>query len=317
MLVDVRSSVCRDEMPAWKALDARVREARRPIRWPSRERLISPEGTLPGNRPFDSASRFGARSTSWRRTAPRALARGVSAGAGPRRDDQRHRNAPSKPWALFDADGSARIGFLRSPARRWRDVYLHRESVPVLGRAAAARLPAADDFWAAPPAAVDLHPRLGRPGFPIDHAPWRRDPILSSTRQGDQEAGILGHNRRQVFKCAQRLSPRVQLVQHRHRRDKAIAAIKRVLLVDTRSKTSVIDLYVSSTTSMSHTREDPRCLTERIIGCAIEVHRALGPGLLESVYRECLALEPNDRHLLRDRTTSLGDIQGAVGSSPS
>lgn len=32
-------------------------------------------------------------------------------------------------------------------------------------------------------------------------------------------------------------------------------------------------------------------LTEKIIGCAIEVHKTLGPGLLESVYRECLTLE--------------------------
>ena len=30
-------------------------------------------------------------------------------------------------------------------------------------------------------------------------------------------------------------------------------------------------------------------LTGRIIGLAIEVHRAVGPGLLESVYGECLA----------------------------
>ena len=29
-------------------------------------------------------------------------------------------------------------------------------------------------------------------------------------------------------------------------------------------------------------------LTRTIIGCAIEVHRQLGPGLLESVYRKCL-----------------------------
>ena len=32
-------------------------------------------------------------------------------------------------------------------------------------------------------------------------------------------------------------------------------------------------------------------LTEKIIACAIEVHRILGPGLLESVYRECLVIE--------------------------
>ena len=32
-------------------------------------------------------------------------------------------------------------------------------------------------------------------------------------------------------------------------------------------------------------------LTEQIIGAAIEVHRALGPGLLESAYEECLCHE--------------------------
>ena len=32
-------------------------------------------------------------------------------------------------------------------------------------------------------------------------------------------------------------------------------------------------------------------LTEKIIGAAIEVHRTLGPGLLESAYQECLARE--------------------------
>lgn len=31
--------------------------------------------------------------------------------------------------------------------------------------------------------------------------------------------------------------------------------------------------------------------TERIIGCAIEVHRLLGPGLLESVYEQALCVE--------------------------
>jgi GxxExxY protein len=32
-------------------------------------------------------------------------------------------------------------------------------------------------------------------------------------------------------------------------------------------------------------------LTYKIIGCAIEVHKQLGPGLLESVYEKCLILE--------------------------
>ncbi len=37
-------------------------------------------------------------------------------------------------------------------------------------------------------------------------------------------------------------------------------------------------------------------LSNRVIGCAIEVHRVLGPGLLESTYRRCLAheLQSND-----------------------
>jgi GxxExxY protein len=32
-------------------------------------------------------------------------------------------------------------------------------------------------------------------------------------------------------------------------------------------------------------------LSRRVIGCALEVHKALGPGLLESAYESCLARE--------------------------
>ena len=36
---------------------------------------------------------------------------------------------------------------------------------------------------------------------------------------------------------------------------------------------------------------DPNQLTSKIIGAAIRVHEALGPGLLESVYLRCLVME--------------------------
>lgn len=32
-------------------------------------------------------------------------------------------------------------------------------------------------------------------------------------------------------------------------------------------------------------------LSNRVIGCALEVHKTLGPGLLESTYEQCLARE--------------------------
>ncbi len=42
-------------------------------------------------------------------------------------------------------------------------------------------------------------------------------------------------------------------------------------------------------------------LTERIIGAAIEVHRLLGPGLLESIYEEALCLELGLRGIAYER----------------
>ena len=46
-------------------------------------------------------------------------------------------------------------------------------------------------------------------------------------------------------------------------------------------------------------------LTEIIIGCAIDVHRELGPGLLESAYEECLAYELKQKGLKVDRQVSV------------
>jgi GxxExxY protein len=46
-------------------------------------------------------------------------------------------------------------------------------------------------------------------------------------------------------------------------------------------------------------------LTEKIIGAAIEVHRALGPGLLESAYDECLCRELHLRGIPFQRQVSL------------
>ena len=46
-------------------------------------------------------------------------------------------------------------------------------------------------------------------------------------------------------------------------------------------------------------------LTERIIGAAIEVHRILGPGLLESVYEEAFCIELELRGLKVERQVEL------------
>ena len=46
-------------------------------------------------------------------------------------------------------------------------------------------------------------------------------------------------------------------------------------------------------------------ITEQIIGAAIEVHRALGPGLLESAYEECLCRELSLRDIHFERQRAL------------
>jgi len=46
---------------------------------------------------------------------------------------------------------------------------------------------------------------------------------------------------------------------------------------------------------------DENALSKLIIGAAIEVHRQLGPGLLESAYEECLAYELSLRQIPSER----------------
>ena len=56
---------------------------------------------------------------------------------------------------------------------------------------------------------------------------------------------------------------------------------------------------------MLHGSDDLNRVTEEVIGACIEVHRQLGPGLLESVYEECVAAELGLRSLRAERQVAL------------
>ena len=49
---------------------------------------------------------------------------------------------------------------------------------------------------------------------------------------------------------------------------------------------------------MDNDIENLNKITEKIIGCAIEVHRNLGPGLLESIYESALCYELNEKDVI-------------------
>ena len=53
-------------------------------------------------------------------------------------------------------------------------------------------------------------------------------------------------------------------------------------------------------------------ITEKVIGCAIEVHRHLGPGLLESAYEECTCHEITESGLRVQRQILLPVIYKGV-----
>jgi GxxExxY protein len=52
---------------------------------------------------------------------------------------------------------------------------------------------------------------------------------------------------------------------------------------------SCLEGFIDTTEIPEREAKDP--LTSKIIGAAIEVHKALGPGLLESAYEACLIHE--------------------------
>jgi GxxExxY protein len=60
------------------------------------------------------------------------------------------------------------------------------------------------------------------------------------------------------------------------------------------------------------TSEELNRISGIVIGAAIDVHRELGPGLLESTYEACLAFELSDRGMKVERQKSLPVIYRAV-----
>lgn len=68
---------------------------------------------------------------------------------------------------------------------------------------------------------------------------------------------------------------------------------------------------------MLYGNEKWNLLTETILECCVEVHRHLGPGLLESIYEECLVLELSDRGMSFERQIPLPVVyKGRLATTP-
>jgi GxxExxY protein len=65
-------------------------------------------------------------------------------------------------------------------------------------------------------------------------------------------------------------------------------------------------------TETTKARKEINALTEIVIGSAIEVHRALGPGLLESTYEMCLCRELSLRSILFERQKPIPAVYKGV-----
>ena len=64
--------------------------------------------------------------------------------------------------------------------------------------------------------------------------------------------------------------------------------------------------------TIANSVESLNVLTEKIIGCAIEVHKGIGPGLLESAYEECLCFELSQAGLAFERQVPLPVVYKGV-----
>ncbi len=87
------------------------------------------------------------------------------------------------------------------------------------------------------------------------------------------------------MQCEGRLSHRVTETQSKTNQTMNEASAK------------ALGLRLDGNTAPAREQEDHRRLTERIIGCAIEVYRQLGPGLLEGTYGAALCIELADAGL--------------------
>jgi GxxExxY protein len=67
----------------------------------------------------------------------------------------------------------------------------------------------------------------------------------------------------------------------------------------------VPSLKEAAVTAVTAPPQHLNLITSDIIGAAIEVHRCLGPGLLESVYLECVCHELHMRNVVFDREIPL------------
>ena len=63
--------------------------------------------------------------------------------------------------------------------------------------------------------------------------------------------------------------------------------------------------FTAESAEGAEVKQEIDALTEKIIGAAIDVHRALGPGLLESTYELCLCRELNLRGLPVERQKAI------------